>query len=63
MRFTLPDMSCGHCRGAVEKAVAGVDPDADTTVDLPNRTVDIRSTKPEDDIAGALRAAGYPPAI
>ena len=62
MRFTLPDMSCGHCRGAVEKAVAGVDPAAEITVGLSDRTVDIRTTRPQGEIAEALRAAGYPPA-
>ena len=62
MRFTLPDMSCGHCRGAVEKAVAGVDPEARTTVDLTDRTVDVRTGRSEGEVAEALRAAGYPPA-
>lgn len=62
MQFTLPDMSCGHCRAAVEKAVASVDPAAETKVDLSTKTVGIRTTSGEAEMADALRAAGYPPA-
>lgn len=62
MQFTLPDMSCGHCRAAVEKAVAAADPAAEATVDLPAKTVAIRTTLSEAEMADALRAAGYPPA-
>lgn len=62
MKFTLPDMSCGHCRGAVETAVTRVDPDAETSVDLSTKAVEIRTTRSEAEMADALRAAGYPPA-
>ena len=62
MKFTLPDMNCGHCRGAVEKTVARIDPEAETTVDLQSKTVEIRSDRSETEIALALREAGYPPA-
>ncbi|MGR3436225.1 MAG: heavy-metal-associated domain-containing protein [Shimia sp.] len=62
MQFTLPDMSCGHCRGAVEKAVADADPGAEAMVDLSAKTVAIRTRRSEAEMAEALRAAGYPPA-
>lgn len=62
MRFTLPDMSCGHCRGAVEKAIAGVDPAAESEIDLTAKTVEIRSARSPAEMAGALCEAGYPPA-
>lgn len=62
MRFTLPDMNCGHCRGAVKRAIAGVDPAAESEVDLTTKTVEIRSTRSAGEMADALRGAGYPPA-
>lgn len=33
-KLNVPGMSCGHCKAAVEKAVAGVDPGAHVDVDL-----------------------------
>ena len=62
MQFTLPDMRCGHCRGAVEKAVTAADPAAEATVDLSAKTVAIRTTRCEAEMVEALRAVGYPPA-
>lgn len=62
MRFTLPDMSCGHCRGAVETAIAGADPAAKSQIDTATKTVEIHSTRSADEIADVLRDAGYPPA-
>ncbi|MHA1544833.1 MAG: heavy-metal-associated domain-containing protein, partial [Alphaproteobacteria bacterium] len=42
-KLNVPEMSCGHCKAAIEKAVAGIDADARVTVDLENRTVSIES--------------------
>ncbi|MGC1261520.1 MAG: heavy-metal-associated domain-containing protein, partial [Jannaschia helgolandensis] len=39
MRLNVENMTCGHCRASVEKAIASVDPAASVTVDLPGRTV------------------------
>jgi copper chaperone len=58
--LTVPDMSCGHCKAAVEKAVASVDPAATVTVDLPARTVAITSTAPTETLIAALATEGYP---
>ena len=34
MRLSVPDMSCGHCKAAVERAIAEKDATASVTVDL-----------------------------
>ncbi|MCQ0092986.1 heavy-metal-associated domain-containing protein [Roseovarius sp. M141] len=36
--FHIPDMSCGHCKATVEKAIHALDPDA---------RIDIRLGAPE----------------
>ena len=60
MKFNVPDMSCGHCAAAIEKAVKSVDPDASVEADLASRTVTIASAKDPAWLQGALREAGYP---
>ncbi|OWQ86864.1 heavy metal transporter [Roseateles aquatilis] len=60
--FTLPDMTCGHCRAAVTEAVHELDSQAEVVVDLPQKTVRIDSDLPRARLAGALAEAGYPPA-
>ncbi len=58
--YSVPDMSCGHCKASIEKAVTGADPKAAIRVDLDKRTVDIESTLPQPAIIAALDEAGYP---
>jgi len=55
----VPDMSCGHCKATIEKAVAGVDAKADVSVDLENRTVSIASTLEDAALIDALKAGGF----
>jgi copper chaperone len=58
-RLSIPDMSCGHCKASVEKAVTSVDPAADIAVDLATRHVEITSASPVAAIISALKVAGY----
>lgn len=60
--FKLPDMSCGHCVGAVTQALKAVDPQAEVVIDLPRHTVRVSSSAPDQALAEALTEAGYPPA-
>jgi len=57
--YSVPDMSCGHCKASVEKAVSAADPQADIKVDLEHRTVQIESGLPQPAILDALKDAGY----
>ncbi|PRX35043.1 copper chaperone [Meinhardsimonia xiamenensis] len=59
MKFSIPDMTCGHCKAAVEKAVASVDPAARVTVDLDSHTAEVESADPVEAFVEALRQAGY----
>jgi copper chaperone len=58
-KLKVPEMSCGHCKAAVEKAVAGIDATAGVDVDLANRTVSIQSTVTDAALIAALKEGGY----
>ena len=58
-KLNVPDMTCGHCKAAVEKAVAGVDAFAKVAVDLDTRTVEIDSNADLAAILAALKEEGY----
>lgn len=58
--LNVPDMSCGHCKAAVETALRGVDAKAEIAVDLAARTVSVTAAAPQADLIAALAAVGYP---
>lgn len=59
MNFTVPDMSCGHCKAAIEKALTAADPSAQITVDIPARHLSVTSTLSADAVLAELTKAGY----
>ncbi len=61
IEFTIPDVSCGHCVGVVQKTVKAVDGTATVEVDIPTKKVRIESTADKATLANALVAAGYAP--
>lgn len=58
-RLDVSNMTCGHCKSAVTKAITSVDPDAVVAVDLPGRTVDVESSASKQDLLAAIKAEGY----
>ncbi len=58
--FHVPDMSCGHCTKAIEKAIAEADSAASVECDLATHMVKINSTLTAAALAAALNGAGYP---
>jgi copper chaperone len=58
-KFNVPDMTCGHCAGTVQRAVKLVDAHAEVAVDLGRKLVEVRSDAPEGSIGEAIRKAGY----
>ncbi|MGE0315385.1 MAG: heavy-metal-associated domain-containing protein [Lautropia sp.] len=61
--FQVDDMTCGHCVGAITKALKDVDPDATLRIDLATHRVDIVAGKTGDAGASrwrnAIEEAGY----
>jgi copper chaperone len=60
--FNVNDMTCGHCVGAVTKAVKSVDPAATVSVNLETKRVQIDPTGSDArELSSAIAAAGYTP--
>lgn len=59
MRFSVPEMSCGHCKSAIETAVKSVDPVAKIDFDMDNRIVEIDSGLDNVSLQSAITTAGY----
>jgi copper chaperone len=56
----VENMSCGHCVGAVTRAVRALDPQAQVEVDLAASTVKVESGVQLASISAAIAEAGYP---
>ncbi len=63
MKFHVPDMSCGHCRMTIEKAVTAADDGADLAFDLDTRTVTVESALDAAALAAILQKEGYPATV
>lgn len=59
LRLNVDGMSCGHCVGAVTRAVQAVDPNAEVRVDLAAKSVEARTDAGRDAVAKAIADAGY----
>ncbi len=58
-KFSIPGMSCGHCRASIEKAVLEADEGAELTFDMEAREVAFDTVLEEDEIVEAVKAAGF----
>ena len=57
--FRVPEMSCGHCKAAIEKAVGELDDAAEVVVDVAAKTVVFESRATEAKLRAAIERAGY----
>lgn len=57
--FSVPEMSCGHCKAKIEDAVMDADEGAVIAFDMDAREVDIDSSLDTAALADAIKAAGY----
>ncbi|MFM2354390.1 MAG: hypothetical protein RLZZ528_126 [Pseudomonadota bacterium] len=60
MKLSIPDMSCGHCKAMVEKAIHSVDAGATVEVDLAGHTAQVETRAAAADLLAALKGEGYP---
>ena len=57
--FHVPDMSCGHCKAAIEKALRSADPLAEIEVDLDRRRVRVAGRFSVEEALNIMNTAGY----
>ena len=57
--FTVAGMTCGHCEKAVTRAVKGVDPQAEVTIDRSQNLVLVESSQPREALVQAIAEEGY----
>ena len=58
-KLSVPEMSCGHCKAAVERAVHSIEATAEVTVNLDDRTVEINASSSVEQLMAALQTEGY----
>lgn len=59
--ISIPDMSCGHCKAAVETALAPLSTAVE--IDLAKRQAKIESDRSPADLLAALDGVGFPAKI
>ncbi len=60
--FEVQDMTCGHCVGAITRAVQAADAQAQVRVDLAAHRVDIEPGRADAArLAEVIRESGYTP--
>lgn len=57
--LTVPDISCGHCKAAIEGAVGALDGVDAVQVDIAAKTVAVTGDAPIGAITQAIEDAGY----
>ena len=60
-QFNVADMTCGHCVSTITKALKEADAEAKVDIALGERRVAVRSRLAQEEIADAIREAGYSP--
>lgn len=58
-KFSVPKMSCGHCKSAIETAIREVDKNAKVGFDMTKREVTVSSDAEAGDLVKSMKAGGY----
>ena len=57
--YSVPDVSCGHCKASIEGEVGKLDDVSSVNVDIDSKTVTVEGDASDDDIKAAIDEAGY----
>lgn len=57
--YEVPDISCGHCKTAIEGEVGALTQVDQVTVDIDTRTVTVTGDADDTTIHAAIEEAGY----
>lgn len=58
-KFSVPEMSCGHCKSAIQNAIKEVDGDAQVVFDMAKREVTVSSMAEADALVASMNEGGY----
>ena len=57
--YSVPGISCGHCKAAIEEEVGELDGVTEVSVDIEARTVTVTGELDDDAVCTAVEEAGY----
>ena len=57
--YSVPEISCGHCKSSIEGEVGALDDVATVLVDIEARTVTVDGEASDEAIHAAIEEAGY----
>ena len=57
--YSVPDISCGHCKSAIEGEVGALDDVATVLVNIEAKTVTVDGAASDEAIHAAIEEAGY----
>lgn len=57
--YSVPEISCGHCKSAIEGEVGALDGVEVVTVDIEARSVTVDGSASDEAIHAAISEAGY----
>jgi copper chaperone len=57
--YSVPEISCGHCKSAIEGEVGALEDVATVTVDIEAKTVTVDGAASDEAIHAAISEAGY----
>ncbi len=57
--FNVPDISCDHCKRAIEEAVSAVSEVDSVVVTVDRRVVEVAGVASDDAVIAAIQLAGY----
>ena len=57
--FSVPQISCDHCKQTIEAATAGIDGVRSVVVDVATKSVRVEGPAAERDVRAAISKAGY----
>ena len=57
--FAVPDISCDHCKRAIEEAVSAVSEVDSVVVTVDRRVVEVAGVASDDAVIAAIQLAGY----
>lgn len=59
MKLHVENMTCGHCEKAIKQAIANADQNAQVTVDLTTKKVDVETALSLEQVQSILNEEGY----